>query len=163
MHEGVDVVVLEFPEVDTPAPDEILENPPSWSRVSESSEESFFKSQIVSAEIMAMYTQGEEKLRKALKDIFLDDHKWCLKSYNQHDKAIMILHCLKCRKDFGRIDGQHTKDRVSNLFSNFRKSHIMSNQHIRSWCLKKGVDWCNHPQSLSKGKNTVILTAEDHR
>jgi len=39
----------------------------------------------------------------------------------------------------------------------------MSNQHIKSWCSRKGVDWCNHPQSLAKGKKTIILIVEDHR
>ena len=70
---------------------------------------------------------------------------------------------MEYKKDFGGTDGQHTKDQISNLYFNFRKSHIMSNQHIRSWCSRKGVDWCNHPQSITKGKKTIILTTEDHR
>jgi hypothetical protein len=75
----------------------------------------------------------------------------------------VVLFCRECKKDFGGIDGQHTKERISNLFSNFKKSHIMSNQHIKSWCLRKGLDWCNHPQSIAKGKKIVILTSEDHK
>ena len=117
----------------------------------------------MTTEIIAMYNEGAEKLRKVLKDVSLEDHDWCLKSYDNHGKGIVIIYCLECKKDFGGIDGQHTKDRVSNLFSNFKKSHIMSNLHIRSWCAKKGLDWCNHPQSIVKGKKTMILTTEDHR
>ena len=58
--------------------------------------------------------------------------------------------------------GLHTKDRISNLFSNFCKSPIMSNQHIKSWYSRKGVDWCNHLQFVAKGKKTVNLITKDH-
>jgi hypothetical protein len=39
----------------------------------------------------------------------------------------------------------------------------MSNGHIRSWCRRKGVDFCNHPQSAAPKGKTVILTAADHK
>lgn len=158
-----DDVVPDFTPTEIGASDEMNILPPSCSRVSDESEDSLLQSQTVSTEVMAMYREGEVKLRRALKDVSLEDHEWGLKSYDRLDKAIVILHCLECRKDFGGIEGHHSKDRISNLFSNFRKSHIMSNLHIRKWCLRKGVDWCNHPQSIAKGRKTVILTAEDHR
>lgn len=68
---------------------------------------------------------------------------------------------FKCKKDFGGTYGLYTNDRVSSLFLNFRKSHIMSIQYIQIWCSKKVLDWCNHPQSIAKRKKTIIL--EDHR
>ena len=141
---------------------EILVDPPSHSRVSGSSEECLLQSQIVTTEVMAMYIEGKEKLRKTLKDIFLEDHEWDLKSYDCHGKPIVVLDCREC-KDFGGIDGQHTKGRISNLFSNFKINHIMSNQHIRSWCLRKWLDCYNHLQSIAKGKKFVILTLENHK
>jgi len=125
--------------------------------------EVLLRSQCVPPEVMVLYMEGEQKLRNALKDASLEDHEWGLKFYDRHGKSIIILYCIECRKDFGGVDGQHTKDMISNLFSNFRKSHIMSNQYIKSWCSRKGVDWCNYPQSIAKGRKTVILTAEDHR
>ena len=112
---------------------------------------------------MALYIEGKLKLQKVLADLSLEDHDWCLKSYDSQGKAIVILHSLEYKKDFGGTDGQHSKDRVSNLFSNFRKSHIMSNQYIKNWCLQKGLDWCNHPQSIVKGKKMVVITVEDHK
>ena len=66
----------------------------------------------MSTEAMVMYMEGEVKLRKALKDVSLEDQEWDLKSYDCHDKAIVILYCHECKKDFGRINGQHTKERV---------------------------------------------------
>lgn len=135
----------------------------SCSRVSSFTEESFLESKLVTPEVLATYKDAEKKLRKTLKDVSLEDHDWFLKSYDDNGKAIVILYCLECKRDFGGTDGQHSKERISNLFSNFRKSHIMSNLHIRRWCSRKGVDWCNHPQSAVKGKKTVLLTAEDHR
>ena len=124
------------------------------SRVSATNEESLLQSEIVSKEVMALYIEGKLKLRKVLTYLSLDDHDWCLKSYDSHSKAIVIMHCLECKKDFCGTDSQHSKDRVSNLFSNFRKSHIINNQHIRNWCLRKGLNWCNHPQSIAKSKKT---------
>ena len=110
-----------------------------------------------------MYMEEEQKLRKVLKNASLVDCEWGLKSYNHHGKVVVIVYCMECKEDFGGTDGQHLKDRISNLFSNFRKNRIMSNQHIRSWCYRKCVDWCNHPQFIAKGKKPIILTTKDHR
>jgi len=53
-------------------------------------------------EIMAFYIKGEEKLLKVLMDMSLEDHKWYLKSYDHHGKAVVIFYCLECKKDFGK-------------------------------------------------------------
>jgi len=92
-----------------------------------------------------MYKESEEKLRKVLKEVSLEDYKWDLISYDRQGNAIVIIHCLKCKKDFRGTYGLYTNDRVSSLFLNFRKSHIMSIKYIQSWCSKKVLDWCNHP------------------
>ena len=157
-HDNVHMAVPEFLLMDSVGLDEVGIDPTLCSRVSDSTEEPLLQSQTVSMEVMALYMEGEQKLRKVLKNASLEDHEWGLKSYNHHGKAVIIVYCMECKKDFGGTDGQHTKDLISNLFSNFRKSHIMSNQHIRSWCFRIGVDWCNHPQSIAKGKNAIILT-----
>ena len=52
---------------------------------------------------------------------------------------------------------------ASNLFSNLCKSHIISNRHIRSWCKRKGVEFCNHPQSVVPKGKTIILTIAYHK
>ena len=64
--------------VDIGGNNEILADPPSYSRVSGSSEENLLQSQIVTIEVMAMYIEGEGKLCKILKGISLEDHKWDL-------------------------------------------------------------------------------------
>ena len=61
----------------------------------------------------------------------------------------------ECTKYLGGIDRQHRKERVRPISI---KNHTMRNQHIKIWCLRKGLDWCNHPQSIAKGKKIVILT-----
>ena len=96
---------LEFPDIDTVVDAEIPLAPPSCLQVSAPTEECFLKSEIASKEVMALYIEGEEKLCKVLKDVSLEDHVWCLKSFDCYGKAVVILHCLECKKDFGGIDG----------------------------------------------------------
>jgi ribosomal protein S27E len=112
---------------------------------------------------MEFYFKGEEKLRNELKQISLEDHNWSLKSWDQDGVGVLKVYCEECCKDIGGGSGGHTKITAPNLFSNFRKSHLMSNGHIHSWCRRKGVDFCNHPQSVAPKGKTVILTAADHK
>lgn len=143
--------VLGFLDLEPSKDIEILPNLVACSWVNDSPKTYFLQSQNATEEVMAMYTDNEHKLHKVLKDISLNDHDWCLKSYNRYNKLVIVFNCQEC-KDFGGIDNQHSKERVSNLFSNFRKSHVMSNQLIWSWCLQKDLDWCNYPQSVAKGE-----------
>lgn len=69
-----------------------------------------------------------------MKDVFLDDHEWELKSYDFYDKVIVVLYSRDYKNDFKKIDGHHTKENVSNIFINFKNNKVMSNQQIRSWC-----------------------------
>ena len=139
---------------------------PETSRVSGSDEvhdsPALLSSTLIPREVMDWYLRAEEKLRKELNQIALEDHSWSLRSWDESGVGIVKLYCDECRKDFGSNTGEHTKPGVTNLFANFKKSHIMSLSHIKNWCRKKGVDFYNHPQSAVKGK-AVILTVEDHR
>jgi hypothetical protein len=86
-----------------------------------------------------------------------------LKSFDNNNVGVVKLQCGDCQKDFGGSSGDHSKSTIHNLFANFKKSHIMSNAHIRNWCRRKGIPWTEHPQSsVQKGK-TLILAAEDHK
>jgi hypothetical protein len=92
-------------------------------------------------------------LKKELKLISLEDHIWTLKSFDNNNVGVVKLQCGECQKDFGGGSGDHSKSTIHNLFSNFKKSHIMSNAHIRNWCRRKGIPWIEHPQfSVQKGK-----------
>lgn len=59
-------------------------------------------------------------MREELELISLEDHEWKLKSWYQDGKYVVVLHCSECSKDFGGKSGVHSKDRVTNLFSNFQ-------------------------------------------
>ena len=74
-------MVSQPPTIETGRYVEILVDPPSCSRVSGTSEECLLQSQIVSIKIMTIYMTREVKLRRALKNVSLEDHKWNLKSY----------------------------------------------------------------------------------
>lgn len=54
--------------------------------------------------------RGEIQLWKYLKDISPDDHLWTLKTWDKDGAPIVMAH--------------YNKNRVSNLFSNFTKSHL---------------------------------------
>jgi hypothetical protein len=96
--------------------------------------------------------------------IALEDHIWYLKSWDINGIRVVKIHSGKCYKDFGGSTGDHTKATTHNLFANFKKSHIMSNLHIRSWCRQKGVCFADHLQSVApKGKHVVMTTADHKR
>ena len=122
------MAVPEFPAMDSAGLDKVGIDLASCSRVSNSTEEPLLQSQTVSIEVMALYMEGEQKLRKVLKNTSLEDHEWGLKSYDHHGKAVVIVYC---KKDIGGTNGHHIEDQISNLFSNFCKSHIMSNQKFQ--------------------------------
>jgi hypothetical protein len=70
---------------------------------------------------------------------------------------------VECIKDLGCCTGLHSKVAVSNLFSNFCKSHVMSTTHIRSWCCRKGVDFYDHLQSVFGKWKSLVMTLDDHK
>ena len=80
-------------------------------------EETLLKSTLITKEAMDMYLKGEEKLRKGLHLISLEDHDWKLKSWDQDNEYVLILYCFECAKDFGGKTGLHSKDKVTNIFS----------------------------------------------
>jgi hypothetical protein len=126
-------------------------------------EEQSLKATLISREVMQWYSRGEKKLQHELKQICLDDHSWFLKSWDLNGVDIVKVHCAECVKDFGGSNGDHTKGAINNLFSNFRKSRVMSTAHIRSWCRRKDVDFYDHPQSAATKGKSVVMAVDDHR
>jgi hypothetical protein len=53
-----------------------------------------------------------------------------LNSWDQNGVGVVKVHCIECMKDFGGCAGDHNKVAISNLFNNFRKSHVMNNAYI---------------------------------
>lgn len=73
----------------------------------------------------------------------------------------MKLHCVECNNGFGLNSGDHSKTTISDLFANFKKSHIMSNMHIMSWCRPKGISFNDHPQFMvAKGEHAMLTTSD---
>lgn len=87
-----------FPLIDNTCFEEMPSNPKSSFQVQSSCGEPLLQSKIITAKVMALYRDGEKKLRKTLKDACLEGHERALKSYDQHDKTVVILYCMECKK-----------------------------------------------------------------
>ena len=73
------------------------------------------------------------------------------------------LHCVDCRRDIGRSNGDHSKTILHNLFSNFKKSHMCDISHVKSWSFNKMVDFNEGKQAKTWAKKTTIMTTDDHK
>ena len=158
IHDFDDVDIVEenpLELVDVPSTEIGPSNLATSSRVSASSEvldtplENHLKSTMLSKEVMGAYLEGESRLRKDLERIGQEDHEWIFKMWDQGGVVVVKLHCVECRHDIGGSKGDHSKSVVYNIFSNFKKSHMSSTSHLKSWCFKKKVD-------LNEGKQAEI-------
>lgn len=142
--------VSKFPDcdpVEIPDEDGLQQNLASTSVVSHTETTlPLLNSKVISKDVLQWYTKGEDKLRKDLAHITLEDHIWMLKSWDQNGVAVVKLWCEECKKSIGGDSGDHTKAGVTNLFSNFKKSHIMSVGHAKNYCRCKGIE---HLERLS--------------
>ena len=132
-----DSVQLE-PAAGEPESTEIRLTDPIFTTMAATSEEhsctdaEALKSTLLPKDVLQWYLKAEEKLRGDLKLQGMDDHVWCLQSWDQDGVAVVKLFCRECRSLIGGNTGKHNKNIVSNLFSNFRKSHLISTGHIRN-------------------------------
>ena len=122
----------------------------------------WLKSSLIPPEVMEKYLDFERKTRRELRNRDMDDHNWVLKSFDQNGVAIVKLHCLECGKDCGGSSGKHSKDAFSNLFNNFKNSHVVTDGHIRHYCRKKNILYKPLP-TTAKGKSTPTMTVVDHK
>ena len=93
----------------------------------------------------------------------MDDHVWSLQSWDQDGATVVKLFCGECQSFIGGSTNKHNKNMVSNLFSNFRKSHLINAWHVRNYCRQKGIKFDNHPQSGSTRSKSVEVTVVDHK
>jgi hypothetical protein len=63
--------------------------------------ENVLSSTLVSKEVMDKYQQLEQKLKKELALISLEDHVWYLKLRDVSGVGVVKIHCAECIKDFG--------------------------------------------------------------
>ena len=106
---------------------------------------------------------AEEKLHGDLKVQTMYNHVWSLRSWDQDGATVVKLFCRERRSFIGGRTGKHNKNTVSNLFSNFRKSHLISTRHICNYCRQKGIKFDNHRQSGSTRSSPVEVTVADHK
>ena len=119
-------------------------------------------STLLSDEVMKKYNGVVPKLKKDLENVDMADHDWHLKTYDLNSVGVMKIHCCECNKEFCGATRDHSKSVIANLFANFKKSHLHSTLHIKQWCLRKKVQYNDHPKEGKKGK-PVIYTAADHK
>lgn len=65
-------------------------------------------------------------------------------------------------KDFGGTTGDHGNHAMSNLFANFKKHHLQTNNHIKNLCRRQGIPFEDHPQSTAPKGKAVTLSNADH-
>lgn len=94
--------------------------------------------------------------------MLLGDHVWYLKSYDLNGKGVVKIYCAECKNNIGGTSRDHSKTGIANLFTNYKKSHVMSTNYVKNFCNGKGIKFTNHPQSI-KDSTRVILTQADHK
>jgi hypothetical protein len=141
----------------------VSREPQGSSRVSGTQEEALMQSLLLTEDALERYLTAEQKLQVELKNVCMEDHIWYLKSMDQNKVAVVKLHCGECGKDFGSVAGDHSKGTVHNLFTNFKKSHVVSTSHIKNWCRRKGVRFEDHPQSQAARGKPVVLTLANYK
>ena len=77
--------------------------------------------------------------------------------------GIVKLFCKECRKEIGGQSRNHSKTTIQIFFSNSKRSHLQSAQHVKSWCRKHNLNYLDHPQSEALKGKTVVLTVDDYR
>ena len=121
------------------------------------------KSTLLSTEVLAKYSAAVDKLKVEMKRTTVDDHMWCLKSWDKDGKGIVKLYCGECSKLYGNSVGDHSKTTISNMFGNFSKKHLVSTSHIRNWCTRTKTEFSSLPQSESKEKGVVMIRADHEK
>lgn len=111
-------------EVDLKSREPVETGPASSSGVGAPEEHSVtegpaMKSTLVPNDVLQWYMKAEERLRKDLKQVSMEDHDWSLRSWDQGGAGVVKLYCGECRSLIGGSTGKHTKNSVTNFFSNF--------------------------------------------
>ncbi len=63
--------------------------------------------------------------------------------------------CGKCCEELKRVNSDHSKFTICNLFANFKKSHVM--------CQRKGVDFFAQLEFVVPKGKLIVFIIEDHK
>jgi hypothetical protein len=107
------------------------------------------KSTLLPKDVLQWYLNAEEKLRGDLKLQGMDDHVWCLQSWDQDGEVVVKLFCREYWSFIGGSIGKQNENRMSNLFSTFPKNHLINTWPIRNYYHQRGIKFDDHPQSGS--------------
>ena len=102
-------------------------------------------------------------MKRELQCSSLEDNWWFLTTVDINGYGVVKFFCLECRKEVGRDSGKHEKSKIQNLFNNFRWNHLLSNNHVKNWCTRNGVQYADHPQTIAPKGRTVPLTPEMYK
>ena len=150
-------------EEENPPPPAVESSRVSGSPDSKEVDNNPLKSLLLPNQVMERYLERAKKLRLELKRIALDDHEWCLKTFDLNGSGVVKLWCAECKKDCGGSSKDHTKAQIDNLFNNFKRSHIVSSLHVRNYCGAKNINFEDHPQSTAKNGRAITITPEEHK
>jgi hypothetical protein len=81
------------------------------------------KATFLSTDVLEKYNRAVDKLKVEMKRSSIDDHMWCLSSWEKDGNAIVKLYYGECNKLYGNSTGDHSKITIVNLFANFSKKH----------------------------------------
>jgi hypothetical protein len=149
-------IILEFPKVpefvsplDGVADGPFLADPASTSKVSGlSADAAHMTSDVIPKLVSKKFEKGAARLCHEFKLFSLEDHAWYLKTWDEGGVGIVKLYCVEYSKDIGSGVWDHNTTTVTNLFLNFKKIHINSIRHFKSYCRRKGEVFENHPASV---------------
>jgi hypothetical protein len=70
------------------------------------------------------FIEDAQWLKNEMKQISLDDDNWFLKTWDEDGVGMVKVLCEECGKDFGLGVWNHNTSTFTNLFLNFKKSHL---------------------------------------
>ena len=76
---------------------------------------------------MSRYILAKEKLRKYVKLITLEDHRWHLRSLDHNFVGVVKVHCVGCYKEFGSTTRDHSKNTIHNILAKkkYKQNHLI--------------------------------------
>ena len=83
------------------------------------------KSLLLSNEVMDRYLERAKKLKAELKRVAMDDHDWCLKTFDLNGKGVVKLWCGECKKDCGGGATRITQNLKLTTCSIISSDHIL--------------------------------------
>ena len=126
-------------------------------------DDSLLQSKLLSNDMMENYRIAAVKLTRELQEMDFTNYLWKLKTYDQHGVVVVKILCVEYNKESGGTSGDHSWYGIQNLFTNFKKSHLHSALHIKHWCKRRDISYCDHPKKEGNSSKPIIYIEIDHK